>query len=213
MYATGTLGVVRSLNLGVRKRETERIEHENHQFAKRLFDRSPEVDHTRLDSEYKQTLEYRGRLKKVELQLPPINQKKMRSTRRHKTSRAIHKQSIFEQQSSENKNTSQLTGQNLHQPTEGSSALATNPNEQQSTQRDQTPDKQPSRQATKTSVKEPSPAQEKEPSRLDTKMSFGRPSPSKQDERSNQDPSNLHNFAVEKEAKGDDDELQHAEQQ
>ncbi len=28
-----------SLNMGVRKRETERIERENHAFAKRLFDK------------------------------------------------------------------------------------------------------------------------------------------------------------------------------
>jgi len=28
-----------SLNMGVRKRETERIEKENHAFAKRLFDK------------------------------------------------------------------------------------------------------------------------------------------------------------------------------
>lgn len=38
------ISVVRSLNLGVRKRETERIERENQAFAKRLFEKQPVFD-------------------------------------------------------------------------------------------------------------------------------------------------------------------------
>jgi hypothetical protein len=36
-----------------RKRETERIERENHAFAKRLFDRPPNLNKNKLDSDYK----------------------------------------------------------------------------------------------------------------------------------------------------------------
>lgn len=48
----GAMGAVRSLNLGVRKQETDRIEKENHAFAKRLFEKAPHVDHTRHDEDY-----------------------------------------------------------------------------------------------------------------------------------------------------------------
>lgn len=41
-----------SLNLGVRKRETERIERENHAFAKRLFDKRAIVEKKNLDKDY-----------------------------------------------------------------------------------------------------------------------------------------------------------------
>ena len=36
-----------------RKRETERIERENHAFAKRLFERPPNLNKNKLDSDYK----------------------------------------------------------------------------------------------------------------------------------------------------------------
>ena len=48
-----------SLNLGVRKRETERIERENHAFAKRLFDKKAIVDKRNLDKDYQNHLKYR----------------------------------------------------------------------------------------------------------------------------------------------------------
>lgn len=38
-----------SLNMGVRKRETERIEKENHAFAKRLFDKQAVLQKKELD--------------------------------------------------------------------------------------------------------------------------------------------------------------------
>ena len=41
-----------SLNLVVRKKETERIERENHAFAKRLFDRQAVVNKKNLDKDY-----------------------------------------------------------------------------------------------------------------------------------------------------------------
>ena len=54
MTSVGSLGVVKSLNLHVRRKETERIELENHLFAKRLFERAPVVDHNVLEGEYRQ---------------------------------------------------------------------------------------------------------------------------------------------------------------
>lgn len=38
-----------SLNMGVRKKETERIEKENHAFAKRLFDKQAVLQKKELD--------------------------------------------------------------------------------------------------------------------------------------------------------------------
>jgi hypothetical protein len=62
--------MVRSLNLAVRKKETERIELENHAFAKRLFDKEPNLHHSRFDEEYKAHLKFKKRIKKVDL--PPV---------------------------------------------------------------------------------------------------------------------------------------------
>lgn len=54
-----------SLNLGVRKKETERIERENHAFAKRLFDRQANVQKRHLDAEHMQQLRYRRQIQKI----------------------------------------------------------------------------------------------------------------------------------------------------
>lgn len=43
----------KSLNLPYRKKETDRIERENHAFAKRLFDRPPNLNKKKLDDDYK----------------------------------------------------------------------------------------------------------------------------------------------------------------
>ena len=48
-----------SLNLVVRKKETERIERENHAFAKRLFDKKAIVAKKSLDKDYMNHLKYR----------------------------------------------------------------------------------------------------------------------------------------------------------
>jgi len=39
-------------NLGVRRKETDRIERENHSFAKRLFQKNSVVNKRHLDSDY-----------------------------------------------------------------------------------------------------------------------------------------------------------------
>ena len=43
---------VTSLNVGVRKRETERIERENHAFAKRLFEKKAIIPKKQFDNEW-----------------------------------------------------------------------------------------------------------------------------------------------------------------
>ena len=43
----------KSLNLPYRKRETERIERENHAFAKRLFERPPNLNKKKLDEDFR----------------------------------------------------------------------------------------------------------------------------------------------------------------
>lgn len=54
-----------SLNLIVRKKETERIERENHAFAKRLFDRQAVVNKKNLDKDYIQHLKYKRQIAKM----------------------------------------------------------------------------------------------------------------------------------------------------
>jgi hypothetical protein len=41
-----------SLNMGMRKRETERIERENHAFAKRLFDKQAVLQKRNFDNDW-----------------------------------------------------------------------------------------------------------------------------------------------------------------
>lgn len=48
-----------SLNMGVRKRETERIEKENHAFAKRLFDKQAVLQKKALDNDWASHIKYK----------------------------------------------------------------------------------------------------------------------------------------------------------
>jgi hypothetical protein len=48
-----------SLNLAVRKKETDRIERENHAFAKRLFEKQPVLRKDNLDRAYGEHLKYK----------------------------------------------------------------------------------------------------------------------------------------------------------
>lgn len=52
----------RSLNVAYRKRETERIERENHAFAKRLFDKQANLSKKKLDDDYKNHLQYKRQI-------------------------------------------------------------------------------------------------------------------------------------------------------
>jgi hypothetical protein len=49
----------KSLNMAARRRETERIEKENHAFAKRLFDKQANFSKKKLEEEYKSHLKYK----------------------------------------------------------------------------------------------------------------------------------------------------------
>ena len=48
------------MNLPYRKKETDRIERENHAFAKRLFERSAILSKKKLEEEYKTHLKYKN---------------------------------------------------------------------------------------------------------------------------------------------------------
>jgi len=48
-----------SLNIAVRKRETDRIERENHAFAKRLFDKQAVLKKDILDKAFKDHLKFK----------------------------------------------------------------------------------------------------------------------------------------------------------
>ena len=52
----------KSLNMAYRKRETERIEQENHAFAKRLFDKQANLKKQKMDEEYQNHLKYRKQI-------------------------------------------------------------------------------------------------------------------------------------------------------
>lgn len=62
-----------SLNMAVRKKETERIEKENHAFAKRLFDKQAVLNKTNLDKDWANHMKYKKQIQKLPKNL---NQKK-----------------------------------------------------------------------------------------------------------------------------------------
>ncbi len=51
--------------MAYRKRETERIERENHAFAKRLFDKQANLSKKKLDKEYKDHMKYKKQIQKI----------------------------------------------------------------------------------------------------------------------------------------------------
>ncbi len=54
-----------SLNMGVRRRETERIEKENHAFAKRLFDKQAVLSKKGLDSDWANHIKHKRLIAKI----------------------------------------------------------------------------------------------------------------------------------------------------
>jgi len=64
----------RSLNISVRKRENDRIERENHAFAKRLFENSGSIPQVgTLEQQYRQNMEHKNRVMRVKKTLPGLN--------------------------------------------------------------------------------------------------------------------------------------------
>jgi hypothetical protein len=57
-----------SLNMLVRKKETERIEKENHAFAKRLFDKQAVLNKRNLDCDWRNHIKYKRQIMKM----PPL---------------------------------------------------------------------------------------------------------------------------------------------
>ena len=51
--------------MGVRKQETDRIERENHAFAKRLFDRQANLSKKKLDDDYHDHIKYLKQIQKL----------------------------------------------------------------------------------------------------------------------------------------------------
>ena len=68
----GTKGPV-SLNMLIRKKETERIEKENHAFAKRLFDKQAVLNKKHLDSDWRNHIKYKRQIQKM----PPLPKSKL----------------------------------------------------------------------------------------------------------------------------------------
>ena len=54
-----------SLNMGLRKRETERIERENHAFAKRLFDKQAVLQKKTFDNDWQSHMKYKKQISKM----------------------------------------------------------------------------------------------------------------------------------------------------
>ena len=59
-----------SLNMLVRKRETERIERENHAFAKRLFDKQAVLNKKNLDNDWHNHIKYKKQIAKMQNSMP-----------------------------------------------------------------------------------------------------------------------------------------------
>jgi hypothetical protein len=63
----------RSLNISVRRKENERIERENHAFARRLFQNSGSMSKEIFEIQYNHHLEHRNRISRVKKILPNLN--------------------------------------------------------------------------------------------------------------------------------------------
>lgn len=63
----------RSLNISVRRRENERIERENHAFAKRLFQNHGSLSKQKFDLQYARNCELKSRIARVKKPLPNLN--------------------------------------------------------------------------------------------------------------------------------------------
>ena len=64
LKAPGSRGPT-SLNMGMRKRETERIERENHAFAKRLFDKQAVLQKKNFDNDWHSHIKYKKQISKM----------------------------------------------------------------------------------------------------------------------------------------------------
>jgi len=63
----------KSLNISIRRKENERIERENHAFAKRLFHNNGSISKQKLDEQYKSQMQLKERITRVKKPLPNLN--------------------------------------------------------------------------------------------------------------------------------------------
>lgn len=63
----------RSLNISVRRKENERIERENHAFAKRLFQNPSSISKQKFDLQFNSHLQLKERISRVKKPLPNLN--------------------------------------------------------------------------------------------------------------------------------------------
>ena len=63
----------KSLNISIRRKENERIERENHAFAKRLFQNTGSISKQKLDEQYKAQVAVKNRIQRVKKPLPNLN--------------------------------------------------------------------------------------------------------------------------------------------
>jgi hypothetical protein len=63
----------KSLNIVARKRENERIERENHEFAKRLYSNSGSISKQKLENDYKSIVSFKKMISRVKKNKPSYN--------------------------------------------------------------------------------------------------------------------------------------------
>ena len=63
----------RSLNISVRRKENERIERENHAFAKRLYSNTGSISKKQLESDYRSIMNYKKNITRVKKNRPSYN--------------------------------------------------------------------------------------------------------------------------------------------
>jgi hypothetical protein len=63
----------KSLNIVARKRENERIERENHEFAKRLYSNSGSISRQKLENDYKSIVSFKKMISRVKKNKPSYN--------------------------------------------------------------------------------------------------------------------------------------------
>ena len=69
----GSSDRTKSLNIGVRRKENERIEKENHACAKRLYSNTGSISKKQLESDYKSILQYKKMIGRVKKNRPNFN--------------------------------------------------------------------------------------------------------------------------------------------
>lgn len=73
LMGSGSTERTKSLNISIRKRENDRIERENHKFAKRLYSNTGCINRQKLESDYQSILQYKKMISRVKKNKPSFN--------------------------------------------------------------------------------------------------------------------------------------------